>query len=482
MSNELKLIKRKRRELYLHSTEVENLFINEIMPDAPGDYVKIYLFCLMYAEQEVSISMSEILNILDIDRETLDEAWNYWEKNGVVRCLPSEDGDENDYSVEFIDQIESLYGMKKRQKANEDLSPEKEAEEALSEADRALVDLDLQGVLREMESGLGRTLSRKEIDSVVTSLKENLVKPDVMSYAIDYCLQMDKRNVNYICKVAENWTTRGCTTMDDVKELLATEGKRWTYYRLVFREMGFSRTPAPGDIEIMDSWLDDMGYTQDQVLQTCRDHAGMQNPSLKYINAVLRNRMLENGGIRKSYASYVKKGAPRSADSTSSSHAEDVQTTGENRREEPVSPDWKGTRKKNEEITVSRRVLREYYEYLRDQDRQKQEERIREVCEKEPLMKEILELEKGVNFSSLTAGGQEARKVRAAARKHRAEIEAEKRDLLRSRGYPEDYLEMKYVCRKCKDTGTDNEGRSCTCVKQRAEEAYRWNIKRNQTR
>lgn len=149
MSNELKLIKRKRRELYLHSTEVENLFINEIMPDAPGDYVKIYLFCLMYAEQEVSISMSEILNILDIDRETLDEAWNYWEKNGVVRCLPSEDGDENDYSVEFIDQIESLYGMKKRQKANEDLSPEKEAEEALSEADRALVDLDLQGVLRE---------------------------------------------------------------------------------------------------------------------------------------------------------------------------------------------------------------------------------------------------------------------------------------------------------------------------------------------
>ncbi len=147
-----------------------------------------------------------------------------------------------------------------------------------------------------------------------------------------------------------------------------------------------------------------------------------------------------------------------------------------------MSPDWKGTRKKNEEITVSRRVLREYYEYLRDQDRQKQEERIREVCEKEPLMKEVLELEKGVNFSSLTAGGQEARKVRAAARKHRAEIEAEKRDLLRSRGYPEDYLEMKYVCRKCKDTGTDNEGRSCTCVKQRAEEAYRWNIKRNQTR
>ena len=39
------------KDFYLLATEVENIFINEYLPQAPGDYVKVYLYALLYAKQ-----------------------------------------------------------------------------------------------------------------------------------------------------------------------------------------------------------------------------------------------------------------------------------------------------------------------------------------------------------------------------------------------------------------------------------------------
>ncbi|MBQ6456952.1 MAG: hypothetical protein IJJ31_07595, partial [Mogibacterium sp.] len=44
-----------RRDIFLYSTRVENLFINEFLPGAPGDCVKVFLFGLMYAQYNQEI-------------------------------------------------------------------------------------------------------------------------------------------------------------------------------------------------------------------------------------------------------------------------------------------------------------------------------------------------------------------------------------------------------------------------------------------
>ena len=35
---------------YLSNTQIENIFLGEYMPDAPCEYVKVYLLALMYAQ------------------------------------------------------------------------------------------------------------------------------------------------------------------------------------------------------------------------------------------------------------------------------------------------------------------------------------------------------------------------------------------------------------------------------------------------
>lgn len=62
---------------YLHDTAVENVFINEFLPVAPGDFVRVYLFALMYAGIGVSINNESIAKQLSMPVEDVLKAWTF---------------------------------------------------------------------------------------------------------------------------------------------------------------------------------------------------------------------------------------------------------------------------------------------------------------------------------------------------------------------------------------------------------------------
>ena len=73
------------KEYYLLDTDVENIFINEYMASAPGDFVKVYLFALMYAGVRESLDNDMIARQLSMKVEDVEKAWAYWESMGVIR-------------------------------------------------------------------------------------------------------------------------------------------------------------------------------------------------------------------------------------------------------------------------------------------------------------------------------------------------------------------------------------------------------------
>ena len=90
------------KDIFLHTTKVENLFINEFLPDAPGDYVKVYLFGLMYAQYEQAIDSSILSMILGLSEEEIDEAWIYWESRGLVKFKKKNTVKWNDKTITGI--------------------------------------------------------------------------------------------------------------------------------------------------------------------------------------------------------------------------------------------------------------------------------------------------------------------------------------------------------------------------------------------
>ena len=441
------------KDLYLQDTRVENLFIAEFLPAAPEGFVKVYLFGLMYAQNGMSLDTAKLSRVLGIPENEITKAWSYWEEKGLINLQYNEDFSE--YSIEYLSQVSSIYGKHAKTSAPEvAASTDDEEDDVISK----LVDQEIKAIRLRYEELTGRLVSSAEVWRIGDAIKTYDILPDVMSYAVDYIAETDHPSVNSVIRTAVKWTQEGCRNLAEVKEYLDAHSKREQYYALVFREMGWNRFPNPGDREIMDRWFDELGCSITEVLAACRASSGLRDPSLKYVNKVIENRKLEAGGINTREASkpsaigYGLGGYPASDNKPEGSKA-----------------------------MVSKKVLREYYDYIRQEADRELDARIDEACSRIIELRDVFELENKLNHelmsSTLAFDNKEQKQM---LRDQRKALEEDKRRYLRENGYSEDFLDKKYRCNVCKDTGLTDDGRICTCSEARAQEAYKWNQERKQ--
>ena len=97
----MSLKKRKVKDLYLYDTQIENIFINEYLPQAKGDYVRVYIYASMYAGFGMETDSKTIAEQLGITREKVKEAWDYWEKLELIKRTFSGD-DTAEERIEFL--------------------------------------------------------------------------------------------------------------------------------------------------------------------------------------------------------------------------------------------------------------------------------------------------------------------------------------------------------------------------------------------
>jgi len=404
--------KEKVHDYFLLDTGVENIFINEYMTAAPGDFVKVYLFALMHAQLGIEMSHEDIAKHLCIEHEDVLRAWTYWEKMGAVRKIQTSSEDKFDYDVEFMILKEHLYGEKTAPKA---FSPE-------TNTHAMLADKGIRDMFTQIERTVGRVISTAEMMEVISWINDLHAAPEVILYAYSYCVQMKKKDIKYIAAVVKNWAGRGLRDVLAVEEYLNENEVKQSMYRRVFQALGFSRNATEEEKRIMDTWFDTMGYKIDKVLEACKKTSGISNPNVNYVNKVLVN-----------WYEDMKKGkAP--ADS---------------------SKDAVGTAD-----------IMKYYELLQRQNEEAAEARRRQVYETVPRIKEIEEeiTAQSAEMSKIIISNRVDRKEAIDALKSKVdELNTEKAFLLTDNGFELDYMDIKYSCPECKDTGMLETGEKCQC-------------------
>lgn len=452
-----------RDDIFLQDTKVENLFISEYLPAAPEGYVKVYLFGLMYAQNDMSMDTARLARVLRIKESDVLQAWEYWARMGLVKVEYSRDFTE--YNVEYISQIELMYGHKAATNEPESKSADvdvnvKNSEATAEEAIAKVVDMEISAIFRKYEELTGRMISAEDAWKISDAIKTYNILPDIMSYSVDYCISEERGSIRNIVKTAIKWVEEGCRNLEDVKNYIDAHSKRNQYYNMVFHEMGWNRLPSPGDREIMDRWFDELGYSIKEVIEACRAAAGLRDPSLKYVNKVLENKKLEAGGIN-------------TREMNKPSKTFGLGSYGDAQESRP--------QREVPKAMVSRKVLKDYYDYIRSEGEKIQDARIDEVCSKVIALRDLFEFENRLNKEMMGMTlfvDENGRSNKDLLRSQRRELEAEKRRLLRENGYSEDYLARKYRCSVCKDTGITDDGRICSCSEARAKEAYQWNQNR----
>ncbi|MCB6993518.1 DnaD domain protein [bacterium 210820-DFI.6.37] len=409
------------REYYLLDTDVENIFINEYMASAPGDFVKVYLFARMYAGLSEDMDNETIARQLSLQEEDVLKAWSYWEKMGVIRKIQKPDGGKFNYQVEFINLKELLYGKepKKKKKTDDD------------NMKAVLSDKSVQSMFKSIERITGRIFSGAEMMEILSWINDYEAAPEIVVYAFSYCKSRGKQNIRYVAAVVKRWVSEGLRDVLAVEEYLRNTDQRHYLYRRVFKSLGFARPATEEEMKIMDRWFDGMGYTIDKVLEACGKTSGISNPNINYVNKVLTNWYEEKTGTSAD-------GKPRQ---------------------------------------VSAASVQKYYNYLRTKAEEEAQARVKEVYEKIP---EIRQVEEEMNtcrmrISKVYLSGRDDKELEVKKlQKTIDSLNREKAVLLTDNDFELDYMDVHYKCGICKDTGTNDEGGRCECYSLRTREAELW--------
>ncbi len=414
--------KEKTRDYFLLDTGVENIFINEYMAGAPGDFVKVYLFALMYAELGVDLTNEDIARNLSMEHEDVLKAWNHWEKMGAIRKVRRDPDDKFSYDVEFKVLREQLYGEKEpRRQAVSDQNVQS-----------YMADKDIQNMFSEIEKIAGRVISGTEMMEILSWINDYNATPEIIVYGYEYCIRRKKKNIKYIGAVVNNWAAEGMRDVETVEKYLSGLEKKQHLYSRVFQALGFSRHATEEERRIMDSWFDSMGFSLEKVLSACSKTSGISNPNINYVNKVLINWY------------------------------EEQQSGKVGRRKELTTGD-----------------IMNYYAFLRQTETQEAEQRREEVYDRVPRIREI---DKEINgysaeLSKIIISNRVDRKQATDTIKQKVEsLSTEKAFLMTDNGFELDYMDVRYTCPECKDTGILETGERCQCfgevTKEKIQLAY----------
>lgn len=406
------------KDFYLLTTDVENIFINEYMPAAPGDFVKVYLYGLLYSQNGGEMSFETMGRQLGLSAERISEAWDYWQRMGVVEKTLSKGG--KSYDIKFKQLRAMMYAVP--QEDSRGVEPD-------SAEDDPLCNKELKATLEAVEQIKGKPLSPLEIREIFSLIEDDKASSEVVNAAFEYCIEKGKTGINYIAKVAREWTKEGLKTKEDVEKRLQNTEERQSTYKAILQTLGLSRGATEAERKMVDSWLDEMKFNMEKIMEACTKASFISSPNLRYVNKVLQNWY------------------------------EEAKISGRN---------------VNSKNAVTQATLNRYYEYLRNKAEEDAAVRRKKIYKELPrieeLDREVLTLGQDISKAVLSGGAEKINDIKRLIHL----LEEERSVILAENNYQPDYTDIKYICDKCNDTGITEDGNRCSCVKERMGEAEVW--------
>lgn len=275
----------------LGNTEVENIFIDDYMPLATGNYVKVYLLGYKYAcDFQSNFNNETLAKNLKLEISEIHEAWNYWEKEGII--LKNSHIDDDNYEVKFIN-LKQLYIDKVYKHVANNEASYVDNEELLS-FNR---NLENKKMMEEIEDIMGRPLKISEKHKIVSWLNKYKTKTDIMTQAFSYSINNKKiKRFNYIESVVSAWHDENIDTIDKMMEYLEKRNDRYFTYSRLSKALGFNRILTEAEMRIVDKWIDEWKFTVEMILKSFDNSTKINNPNLNYFDKILSD--WHNNGLK----------------------------------------------------------------------------------------------------------------------------------------------------------------------------------------
>lgn len=247
-------------------TPVENQFILEQLPGARGDYVKVYLYGLLYCyHPKEEADLDSMARDLDMTRDEIMAAYRYWERHKVVRRIS-----DNPPVWQYIN-------FKQRTFAADDA------------ADPEYVRFS-QDVERSFD-GI-RSFRGSEIAEAYEWKDSMQLPPEVIIMILSHMVRTRGKSfhISDAQKLAVRLAEENARTEDEAAEVLSRDEAAARNMRKILRKLGKRYSPSDANLSLYQKWTHEWGFSQEAIEEAC-DRTGTSDPSLALVDSILQKAM-----------------------------------------------------------------------------------------------------------------------------------------------------------------------------------------------
>ena len=249
-------------------TPLENMFIQQYLVKSPGDYVKVYIYCLncCYYPDGSRITYDSIASSLKLSNDDVQRALRYWSRLGIMTVENKDDSLEIEMhsmkdiflKCEFSDKIE-LYKYA-------------DFNNALSEAFAPRI-LDTQDYLLYQDMITMFDVSEEYVIEAVKYSVKATKNPDVP--------------YKYVEKVIEAWKNDNINDVDTLKKYLEKSDTAYREICSILRYLGMNRAPTVPELNCYKKWTDEYHFTFESIKEACNATISANTPTIKYLDSIL---------------------------------------------------------------------------------------------------------------------------------------------------------------------------------------------------
>ena len=323
-------------------TTVSDIFIDQYMPKANGEFVKVYLYLLRATGSGAGIAtISEIADHFSNTEADIIRALNYWASEGILQLQSGADGQimginlcslsvsgmqaaqsniqsavadnaaqnnlqngvvnnaaqnnlqngvvnngAQNISTANIQMQDSVVEKLKSQATDKPAPSQKEY--TLDEIKEFRKNPDISELFFIIETYLKHTLSSTDTNMVLYWLDELHFSTDLVEYLVEYCITKGHSSLRYMNKVALGWADAGIKTVDQAKDDAAAHSQ---IYYSVMKALGITgRNLVDSEVSLINKWVGEYGFDIELVKAACsKTISAIQKPSFEYTDSILAN-------------------------------------------------------------------------------------------------------------------------------------------------------------------------------------------------
>jgi DnaD/phage-associated family protein len=308
------------------------------MPDANGEFVKVYLYLLRNLQNHsTDCSVSAIADCFNHTEKDVLRALKYWERMHLL--LLEYGADKALCGIKFLTPLSSIAGFSSgvgtaegAQTALEDAAPAPENVSAaagisnptgtpdagtasntaavvkktvtaapaviskttsrrdysLEEVKNFRQDPNISELFFIIETYLKHPMASTDINTVLYWYDELHFSTELIVYLVEYCISEGHSSMHYMDKVALRWSEDHITNVTQAKENAAERSK---YYYGVMKAMGITgRRLVDAEVALIRKWTGDYGFDMSLIQEACsRTIAATGQPNFKYADSILTN-------------------------------------------------------------------------------------------------------------------------------------------------------------------------------------------------